>query len=143
MFSYFGLGCRNVSKIYIPSNYKIHDLHPNFNNYIWILKHSKYNNNYCYLKSRYPLENKSFIDAGFFIFLENENLVSPISCVYYEKYDDLSDLKMILEKGKSKIQCIVSRNGWYPESLPYGKAQRPEPWDYADNVDTMTFLESL
>jgi len=143
IFSYFGLGCRNVSKIYIPNNYRIHELHPHFNTYNWILKHSKYNNNYRYLKSKYPLESKSFIDAGFFTLLEDEDLVSPISCVYYERYDNLRDLEMILEKRKSKIQCIVSRNGWYPESLPFGKAQRPEPWDYADNVDTMTFLESF
>jgi len=143
IFSYFGLGCRNVSKIYIPNNFKIHDLHSYFNTYNWILKHSKYKNNYRYLKSKYPLENKSFIDAGFFTLLENEDLVSPISCVYYEMYDDLKGVELILEKEKSKIQCIVSRGGWFPESLAFGKAQRPELWDYADNVDTMTFLESL
>jgi len=143
IFSYFGLGCRNVSKIYIPRNYNIHDLHQGFNKYNWIKKHVKYNNNYRYLKSKYPLEKNSFIDAGFFTLMENEDLVSPISCVYYERYDDLKQLQWKLAQNISKIQCLVSREAWYPGSISFGKAQLPEPWDYADNVDTMSFLTSL
>jgi len=143
IFSYFGLGCRNISKIYIPSDYKIHDLPPYFNAYNWITEHAKFNNNYRYLKSKYTLENKLFIDAGFFTLLEKEDLVSPISCVYYESYDNPRDLGIILDKRKLKIQCIVSRDGWYPESIPFGKAQRPEPWEYADHVDTINFLQSI
>lgn len=143
IFSYFGLGCRNISKIYIPFDYDIENLVPNFNNYNWILKHSKYNNNYRYLLSKYPLENKSFINADYFTFIESEDLVSPIACIYYEKYKDIKHLESILERNISKIQCMVSREAWFPGSIPFGKAQLPEPWDYADNVDTMAFLESL
>jgi hypothetical protein len=143
IFSYFGLGCRNISKIYIPFDYDIDNLVQNFNNYSWILKHSKYNNNYRYLLSKYPLENKSFINADYFTFIESEDLVSPIACIYYEKYKDIKHLELILERNISKIQCIVSREAWFPGSIPFGKAQLPEPWDYADNVATMAFLESV
>lgn len=143
IFSYFGLGCRNISKIYIPDNYQIENLYPHFSNYSWILEHSKYNNNFRYLLSKYPLENKSYINAGFFTLMENEALVSPIACVYYEKYKDIKQLELILERNISKIQCLVSKAAWFPGSIPFGKAQLPEPWDYADNIDTMAFLESI
>jgi hypothetical protein len=143
IFSYFGLGCRNVSKIYIPKDYQIENLLPYFNKYRWMEKHSKYNNNYRYLLSKYPLENKSFINAEYFTLLEKEDLVSPISCVYYEKYKDIDHLELMLGQNILKIQCLVSRSGWFPGSIPFGKAQLPEPWDYADDVDTMSFLESV
>lgn len=143
IFSYFGLGCRNISKIYIPDNYDIENLIINFNNYSWILKNTKYNNNYRYLLSKYSLENRSFINADYFILMESQDIVSPIACVYYEQYKDLKNLQLILELNKSKIQCIVSRDAWFAGSIPFGKAQLPEPWDYADNVDTMTFLASI
>jgi len=143
IFSFFGLGCRNVSKIYIPENYNVKSLYPYLHRYNWIKKHVKYYNNYRFLKSKYPLEKKSFIDAGFFILLENEDLVSPISCIYYERYDDLKQLSLKLDQNISKIQCLVSRDAWYPGSISFGKAQLPEPWDYADRVDIMLFLRSL
>lgn len=143
IFSYFGLGCRNVSKIFIPENYNIQNIYPYFNRYSWIIKHKKYNNNYRYLLSKYPLENKNFMDAGFFTLMESEDLVSPIACIYYERYNDYKHLESILMQNESKIQCIVSKDSSYPGSIQFGKAQLPEPWDYADNVDTMAFLKSL
>ena len=143
IFSYFGLGCRNISKIYIPDNYDIENLIANFNNYSRILKHSKYNNNYRYLVSKYSLENRSFIKTDFFILMESEAIVSPLACIYYEKYNDVKQLELILKRNSSKIQCVVSRKGWFTGSIPFGKAQLPEPWDYADNVDIMSFLLSL
>ena len=75
--------------------------------------------------------------------MENNDLVSPIACVYYEKYKDIKHLELILEGNISKIQCLVSEAAWFPGRIPFGKAQLPEPWDYADNVDTMAFLESV
>jgi hypothetical protein len=143
IFSYFGLGCRNISKIYIPDNYDMENLIANFNNYNWIIKHTKYNNNYRYLLSKYSLENRSFINADYFTLLESQDIVSPIACLYYERYRDVKHLELILELNKSKIQCVVSREAWFAGSIPIGKAQLPEPWDYADNVDTLAFLTSL
>jgi hypothetical protein len=115
----------------------------NFNNYNWIIKHTKYNNNYRYLLSKYSLENRSFINADYFTLLESQDIVSPIACLYYERYRDVKHLELILELNKSKIQCVVSREAWFAGSIPIGKAQLPEPWDYADNVDTLAFLTSL
>lgn len=143
MFSYFGMGCRNVSKIYIPENFDIHDLSGVFDNYKWTGNHSKYANNYRYIKSICNLENKPFIDGEFFIFREDRRIVSPLACIYYERYQDAGDLDQKLTFNKSKIQCIVSRKTLYPDSISLGNAQSPEPWDYADNMDTMKFLLSL
>ncbi len=142
IFSYFGLGCRNISKIYVPNSYSIENLITNFNNYKWILEHSKYNNNYRYLLSKFSLEKRFFINADYFILMENGNIVSPIACIYYEKYNDVKHLELMLKRNSSKIQCMVSRKAWFSGSIPFGKAQMPEPWDYADNVDTMAFLLS-
>lgn len=75
--------------------------------------------------------------------MESVDLVSPIACVYYERYRDIKHLELILGQNISKLQCIVSREAWFPGSISFGKAQLPELWDYADNVDTMAFLESI
>ncbi|MDQ2657763.1 MAG: acyl-CoA reductase, partial [Bacteroidota bacterium] len=82
-----------------------------------------------------------FYDSGFVILQENEKLVSPISVVYLERYSSADDLSRKIELSADKIQCIVGNTG--PSSVPFGQAQTPELWDYADGVDTMRFLESL
>jgi len=143
IFSYFGLGCRNVSKIYIPKGFNIRGLLPHFSNYAWISDHPKYYHNYMFQSSIYTLEHREFIDGQFFLLLKDPNLVSPVSCLYYEEYEDPEQLGSIITHNMDKIQCIVSRDGWFVDSVPAGKAQFPEPWDYADHIDTMKFLSGL
>jgi hypothetical protein len=70
-------------------------------------------------------------------------LVSPISVIFYEEYDNKEDLEKIISENQNKIQCIVSKNAWYEKSFNFGDAQKPKLWDYADGVDTMAFLLSL
>ncbi len=143
VFTYFGLGCRNVSKIYVPEDYNFPNLLDNWEIYQPITHHHKYANNYDYQKSIMLVNSTPFYDNGFVMLTESENLVSPISVVFYETYTDLSDLNKKLTNHSEKIQCIVSANGWYEGSIPFGKAQQPEVADYADQVDTMNFLTSF
>lgn len=143
IFSYFGLGCRNVSKVYLPENFDFTKMLKSWDSFQPVIHHHKYANNYDYQKSILLINQIHFYDTGFLLLTQNENLVSPISTVYYETYKDQSDVNSKLEKQKEKIQCIVSANGWFKGSIAFGEAQFPSVSDYADGVDTMSFLQSI
>lgn len=141
VFTYFGLGCRNVSKIFIPMDFDPVRLIKAWDIYVDIIHHNKYHNNYDYQKSILLVNRIPFYDSGFVILHENEKLVSPISVVYLERYRDVTELSQKLNTIEGKIQCIVGNTGG--NLVPFGEAQSPELWDYADRVDTMKFLEAL
>lgn len=143
VFSYFGLGCRNISKFFVPEGYEFIKLLDSWECYKEIINHHKYANNYDYQKSILLVNKIPHLDNGFVLITPNEQLVSPISVVYFETYTTQSDLKRKIKIQKDKIQCIVSANGWFDESVPFGKAQFPELWDYADGIDTLKFLSEL
>jgi hypothetical protein len=140
VFTYFGLGCRNVSKIFIPNDFDPVRLVHAWDIYIDIINHHKYHNNYDYQKSILLVNKIPFYDSGFVILHENEKLVSPISVVYLERYKTSDDLSEKLAVVADKIQCVV---GSGKSRTPFGKAQKPQLWDYADKVDTLRFLEGL
>jgi len=140
IFRYFGLGCRNVSKIYIPDNYDIKILLDSLQNWLTLVDHHKYANNYNYSQAIYAMEQIPHLDTGFALFTENSNLYSPTAVVYYEKYRDLPHLNHLIQPKRDNIQCIVADKSWHEGSIKFGTAQQPEVWDYADNVDTMRFL---
>lgn len=141
VFTYFGLGCRNVSKIFIPADFDPAKLIKAWDIYVDIIHHHKYHNNYDYQKSILLVNKIPFYDSGFVILQESSKLVSPISVVYYERYSSESDLSEKLRVVADKIQCIVGNT--QPDSVPFGQTQTPELWDYADRVDTMKFLSEL
>jgi len=141
VFSYFGLGCRNISKLLVPAGYTFDKLYPTWEVYQPIIHHHKYCNNYDYQKSIMLVNQIPFLDNGFVMLHENTRMVSPISVVYYEQYKDEADLSKKLTEAEDKIQCIVG-NGSHA-TVPFGKAQYPELWDYADGVDTLKFLTNL
>jgi hypothetical protein len=141
IFSYFGLGCRNVSKAFVPKGYDLAKILSRWESYKDIIHHHKYCNNYDYQKSILLVNLIPFLDNGFILLQENDKLVSPISVLFYEYYTDQTDLKNKLSLNKEKIQCIVGSNNL--ATAAFGTAQYPEVWDYADNVDTLTFLEKL
>jgi hypothetical protein len=143
IFSYFGLGCRNVSKIYVPENFDFPIMLKSLESFQPIINHHKYANNYDYQKSIMLINQTHFYDTGFFMLTESENLVSPISTVYYQFYKDQDDLSLKLKSKEEKIQCIVSARGWYKGSIPFGEAQFPAVNDYADGVDTLAFLQNV
>ncbi|KYG73946.1 acyl-CoA reductase [Roseivirga spongicola] len=143
IFTYFGLGCRNVSKVYVPKDFKLPTLISAMDKFSSALDHHKYRNNYDYNKSIYLVNKEPHLDSGFFMMRESKELVSPISVLYYETYESEAELSLKLSAQQDKIQCVVSKDGWYEGSLPFGTAQCPELWDYADGVDTLEFLASL
>ena len=143
VFQYYGLGCRNVSKVWVPSGYDFVPLFEAWTVYQDVIHHHKYNNNYDYRKSILLVNGDPFLDTGFVMFQESDALVSPISMVYYETYGDADTLPQQLSAHQNKIQCIVSDGGWWPGSFTFGQAQQPELWDYADGVDTLAFVNGL
>lgn len=143
VFTYFGLGCRNVSKVFVPVGYEFDTMFKSWEGYSSIIHHNKYVNNYDYRKSIYLVNRDIFLDTGFLMATENENLVSPISVLYFEYYSSQSELKDKISKQKEKIQCIVSAQGWFKGSVPFGQAQFPRINDFADGIDTLAFLEGI
>lgn len=141
IFTYYGLGCRNVSKIYMPEGYNLQDLFQGWTAFRKVLDHHKYHNNYDYQKSILLVNRLQFFDSGFLIMQESEKLVSPISVLYFEYYREESALALKLVQHRDKIQCIVGRAK--PASVAFGQAQFPELTDYADQIDTLRFLEQL
>lgn len=141
IFSYFGLGCRNVSKVFIPTGYDLTKFLSCLESYKEVIHHHKYCNNYDYQKSILLVNQVPFLDTGFLLLQENDKLVSPISVLYYEHYADQTNLDTKLRDNQEKIQCIVGNSE--PATVAFGFAQFPEVWDYADKVDTLKFLESL
>lgn len=138
IFRYFGLGCRNVSKIYVPEDYKWDHF---FNGmFAWkeVINNHKYINNYDYNKAVYLMSLVKLLDNEFMILKEDTGFSSPISVVFYETYTNLEALASTLDAAKENIQCIVSE-----KHIPFGEAQEPKLSDYADGVDTMKFLLDL
>jgi Acyl-CoA reductase (LuxC) len=142
IFRYFGLGCRNVSKLFVPKDYKFDSFFEGIFEYQDVIHYEKYANNYDYNKAVFLMSNFKLLDNGFLTIKEDSSYSSPISSVFYEFYDSIEDLKKRLETENEQIQCIVSK-GAIENSIPFGKTQKPELWDYADNVDTIAFLSSI
>jgi hypothetical protein len=140
---YYGLGCRNVSKLYVPQNYDFTKFYDSVEPLGDIFYHNKYKNNYDYNKSIYLVNMVPHFDNGFMILTQNENLVSPISVIFYEEYKNIRDLEDKITANQNKIQCVVSKDCWFEKSMNFGDAQKPKLWDYADGVDTMMFLVEL
>lgn len=143
IFTYYGLGCRNVSKVFVPKDFDLKKLIDGLMPFEPAIEHHKFRNNYDYNKSIYLVNSEPHLDSGFFLMRETKDLVSPISVLFYEFYESEAQLSLNLASIADKTQCIVSKGGWYPNSLNFGEAQSPELWDYADGVNTLEFLDSL
>lgn len=142
VFRYYGLGCRNVSKLYVPKGY---DFEPFFNAmyaYKDIIHQHKYANNYDYNKAVYLMSEFQLLDNGFLVLKEEESLASPISVLFYSNYETKEELTQVLENRKEDIQCLVTATGIGSE-VKFGETQKPRLDDYADGVDTMAFLLQL
>jgi hypothetical protein len=143
VFSYFGQGCRNVSKLFLPAGYDIKKIMKAWEEYGALVNHNKYANNYHYQHSILLINLIHFFDNGSVILSESKSLVSPIAVVYYEFYSDLTSLENRLQENRDKIQCITSDGAWYPKSIAFGETQTPGLYDYADEVNTLEFLASM
>ncbi len=144
VFSYFGLGCRNVSKLYLPDGYEINCLFEAFLPYQEIINHNKYKNNYDYNVALYLLNKEPFLHNEFVILREAKEIPSRIGTLHYEYYNDLEVLDTHLLDNQDKIQCVVSNTNLKSIAcVPIGQAQNPHIDTYADGVDTIMFLMSF
>ena len=139
IFIYFGLGCRNISKIFVPTGYDISQLKNKFNKYNYIINHNKYSNNYNYQKTIKIMNNEVFTDCDYFLMSQSKEINPPISVIYYDYYDDLSQVCDLIKEKRNQIQCIVT-NLQINNSIRFGEAQDPKLDQYADNSDTINFL---
>ncbi|MGX1930338.1 acyl-CoA reductase [Flagellimonas sp. 2504JD4-2] len=142
IFRYYGLGCRNVSRVYIPQDYDFDKLFNALFSFKDIIHQTKYANNYDYNKAVYLMSGFKILDNGFLILKEDASFSSPIASLFYTFYNSESDLKNELTSKAEDIQCIVS-DGLFDNEIAFGRTQKPKLDDYADGVDTMKFLLEL
>jgi len=138
IFSYFGLGCRNVSHLLLPKGFELKRFFEGVFSFSEIIHNNKYGNNYDYNKAVYLLNQHELLDNNFVLLRESEDLFSPLSMIHYHFYENQNEVDEYLEKNKDKIQVVVGT-----EEFPFGSAQCPMLDDYADGVDVMEFLEEL
>lgn len=143
IFRYYGLGCRNVSKLYVPTGYDFTPLLDALQPWHHVLEHNRYQNNYDYNKSILLVNRVPHLDSGFLLLTPSAQLVSPISVLHHAAYTSEVDLLDQLTDVAAQTQCLVSGGGLYPGSFPFGRAQQPAVTDYADGVDTMAFLAEI
>lgn len=146
IFLYFGFGCRNVSKIYVPVGYDFNGFFPHLQKYAWMHNHTKYMNNYDYNRTVLLLNKTPHLANEFIMLVQSTAIASAIATLNFEHWHDENVLNTQLKQNKERIQCVVSGHPelWDMDSSTYfGVAQHPQLYDYADGVDTMEFLLNL
>ncbi|RYY34250.1 MAG: acyl-CoA reductase [Sphingobacteriaceae bacterium] len=145
IFDYFGLGCRNVSKLLVPQGYDFTPFFEAIEPYNNIANHHKYHNNYDYNKSIYLVNRDKHLDNGFLLVKEDNRLASPLAVLFFENYSDKASAENIINSQTEKIQCVVSGQPLQVNNqvVDFGHSQQPGLADYADGVDTMKFLAGL
>jgi hypothetical protein len=144
IFQYYGLGCRNVSKLFVPKGYKFDELYGALVDFGDLVQNNKYMNNYEYNRTVYLMSSDpSLLDNNFLLMKEDLGYSSPVGVLYYEYYENIEDVNSKLQNEKEQIQCVVSGSEEINNALPFGKAQCPELSDYADGVDTFQFLINI
>lgn len=147
VFQYFGLGCRNVSKLFLPQGFDLSRLFKAFESHSDVLLHNRYMNNFTYQRVVKLMNKEKFFENGFVILKEDSSLQSPVAVLHFEYYKNENDVFKKLSSIENEIQCVVSseemKQKFFPEQLSlvsFGQTQKPMLWDYADRVDTMEFL---
>ena len=138
VFAYFGLGCRNVSKLFLPKGFDLDHLFKAFYPYSYVVEHKKYGNNYDYNKAIFLMGSNKLVENGFLLMKEEKSLLSPVAMLYYEYYNDMNTVEQFIKENAKQLQCVVSK-----KEIPFGHTQKPNLWDYADGVDTVEFLRGL
>jgi len=138
IFLYFGLGCRNVSKVMVPEGYSFDKFFESIVDFGFVVNNKKYGNNYDYHRAIYLLESMQFLDNNFLMIKESADLHSPVGVLYYQYYKNEKELTDHLKALNGELQCIVGDN-----HTPFGYSQQPVITDFADNVNTLEFLVNL
>jgi len=143
VFAYFGMGCRNITKVYLPNGYDLTKLMDAFEGYSYFMEHHKYMNNYIYQKAILLMDMQAHLDNDFLLLRENKAIYSPVSVLHYEYYSDLHSLSTELEIHTNQIQCISCNTEILPNTIAIGNCQKPELKTFADGIDSMNFLLNL
>jgi len=138
IFQYFGLGCRNVSKLLVPTGYNFDTLFECLVDFGFVVNNKKYGNNYDYHRAIYLLESMSFLDNNFLMIKESTDLHSPVGVLYYQFYNTNEEINEYFMANAAQLQCVVGT-----DYIPFGYSQRPVITDFADNVNTLEFLVNL
>jgi acyl-CoA reductase-like NAD-dependent aldehyde dehydrogenase len=143
VFQYFGLGCRSVSKIYVPKNYNLEKLINIFQEESQsLLFHNSYVNNYEYHRAIFALNKTPFYDGSSFLFAQNQSWASPISVIYFDEYETITEVLAQIQNHKNEIQCVVSNDVAVENRISFGDTQFPSLFDYPDNEDILLFCIS-
>ncbi|QDP86266.1 acyl-CoA reductase [Chryseobacterium sp. SNU WT5] len=143
IFRYFGLGCRNVTRLFIPEDFKIDQIFESFLKFESVINHNKYANNYEYNRAIYLLNQERFWDNNFVMLKEDAALFSPLSVLNFTRYQQIEEVEEFIVENAQNIQAIVAKPELGLNSINFGEAQNPGLETYADNVDTMSFLEVI
>jgi hypothetical protein len=138
IFTYFGLGCRNISQIFLPKEMDLNKVIASLIPYAEVVNHHKYANNYDYNKAIHLMNLKEILDNGFLLFKESKELFSPLAMLFYWKYENKAEIEEFISENKENIQAIIGN-----DYLPFGQAQKPSLTDYSDGVDVMKWMEAL
>lgn len=142
VFQYFGLGCRNVSFIFLPRTMPITVVLDAFMKYKDLANHNKYANNYTYHRALLLMNTEQHLDTGFVLPKERKNLHAPLACIHYYYYNDIQEVSRFIEENKRDIQCVVG-NYSIGTTIPFGQSQKPDLQDFADNENTLQFLMTI
>lgn len=142
VFRYYGLGCRNVSKLYVPEGYDFDTFFKAMYKWNPIIHQDKYANNYDYNKAVYLMSEFKLLDNGFLMLKEDHSFGSPIATLFYETYSNKEKLDKMIAENEDRIQCVV-KNHTTRSEVKFGQTQMPKLWDYADNIDTIEFLSTI
>jgi Acyl-CoA reductase (LuxC) len=140
VFDYFGLGCRSVSKLFVPKQYSFNLFFENIFNHADVLQNNKYMNNYEYNRTIYLMGSTPLLDNNFLLLKEDIALASPVAVLFYEYYTSAAELSQRLRMDAPQLQCVVSKMAGLSNTVAFGQTQCPALSDYADGVDTMNFL---
>ena len=143
IFRYFGMGCRNVSKVFVPENYDWQEFTEGIQVYSTVADPAKYLNNYVYNRTVMVQNKEDFIDQGFLLLKQSHALSSPLSVLHYETYTGMDEVMAYIEMKREEIQCLVAENLPVPGAVKPGQTQHPGLSDFADNLDTMEFLMGI
>ncbi len=143
IFTYFGMGCRSVSKILVPYHYDFSGLISLFDARTDAARHHKYRNNYDYRKSIFLINRIPFIDHPNLLLVEDQALASPLAVLHYQYYHSIGEVADLISSQEEQLQCVVSDQQISGIEVPFGKSQQPDLWDYADRKDTLRFLLDL
>jgi len=137
-FQYFGRGCRNVGKLLIPEDFDVNRIFEGFLKQSDVINHHKYANNYDYQRTVFLMNQIPFLDNNAFMLKEDEALHAPLSIIYFQRYSNNNEVEAYISAHNEEIQAVVGNN-----YIPFGQAQNPKILDFADGIDTFSWLEKL